>query len=335
MTSLIVQSILIFLLVGLALLLAVLPHNRFRQNLPLSIALLLMALHTLTDLTVDRPLLGSLRWHLASAPLIFLYGPLLYLYCRRHLRVQVGLSRAHLAPLVAAIIAYLVFGFSHLPYFGCFLLQYAYYARAVHRLTGEKHLSATGRGWLRFITYSFGGVWLAAVGATLLSNVGLEFAATRIEQLAFSLGVAFFAGVVYFVVARPGLFMNVQVAIPNRTRSAHELDPASIARMEQLDRLLDESDGLLETALDRETLAARLGTDPQQLSAEVNTYFSVSLPELINQRRVAAAETLLQTTDRTVKEIYYAVGFNSRSVFNTNFKRVTGYTPSAYRNRHK
>ncbi len=34
---------------------------------------------------------------------------------------------------------------------------------------------------------------------------------------------------------------------------------------------------------------------------------------------------------KTVLEIIYEVGFNSKSVFNTTFKKQTGLTPSEYR----
>ena len=46
-----------------------------------------------------------------------------------------------------------------------------------------------------------------------------------------------------------------------------------------------------------------------------------------NQVRAA-----LQDGNKLITSIAFDVGFNSKSTFNTGFKKVVGYSPSAYRN---
>ena len=58
--------------------------------------------------------------------------------------------------------------------------------------------------------------------------------------------------------------------------------------------------------------------------------------DLINEYRIEKAMQILQNPKEshlTILEILYAVGFNSKSSFNTAFKNYTGLTPTEYRKR--
>lgn len=48
--------------------------------------------------------------------------------------------------------------------------------------------------------------------------------------------------------------------------------------------------------------------------------------------RINESKYLLKSTSMLIKEIAYEVGFNNESNFMTYFKRITGYTPTAFRN---
>ncbi|WP_164118697.1 helix-turn-helix domain-containing protein, partial [Sphingorhabdus sp. Alg239-R122] len=62
---------------------------------------------------------------------------------------------------------------------------------------------------------------------------------------------------------------------------------------------------------------------------------SFSFFDFVNGYRVSAAQDiLLSSPDMTVLEILYAVGFNSKSSFNTAFRKHTGSTPTQYRRGH-
>lgn len=53
--------------------------------------------------------------------------------------------------------------------------------------------------------------------------------------------------------------------------------------------------------------------------------------QYINRKKMERAELLLLTSDATVKETAYALGFNDHSYFIRLFKKVTGRTPQEYR----
>lgn len=55
-----------------------------------------------------------------------------------------------------------------------------------------------------------------------------------------------------------------------------------------------------------------------------------SYVQFLNELRVSAACKLLAEREANISQICYEVGFNNLSNFNRQFKKVTGFTPSAY-----
>ncbi len=58
-----------------------------------------------------------------------------------------------------------------------------------------------------------------------------------------------------------------------------------------------------------------------------------SYVQFLNELRVSAACKLLAEREANISQICYEVGFNNLSNFNRQFKKVTGFTPSAYMKR--
>ena len=55
----------------------------------------------------------------------------------------------------------------------------------------------------------------------------------------------------------------------------------------------------------------------------------------ITQMKVAEAKRLLDVTDKSLVDISMQLGYSSQSYFCNTFKRVTGTTPAAYRQRER
>jgi AraC-like DNA-binding protein len=71
---------------------------------------------------------------------------------------------------------------------------------------------------------------------------------------------------------------------------------------------------------------------PRELSELINIEFGVHFFDFVNGYRVDTAKVMLtDQPERTVLDVLYAVGFNSKSSFNTAFKKRTHMTPSAFR----
>jgi AraC-like DNA-binding protein len=90
----------------------------------------------------------------------------------------------------------------------------------------------------------------------------------------------------------------------------------------------------LNPDLSLEELAVAVGQKPKMLSIVINETLGQNFFDFINHYRVDEAKRLLTNpVDEkiTVLEVLYAVGFNSKSSFNTLFKKYTGLTPTEFR----
>ena len=56
--------------------------------------------------------------------------------------------------------------------------------------------------------------------------------------------------------------------------------------------------------------------------------------EYIQRVRIEAAKKKLETSDMNVNEVMYDVGYNDIKAFRTVFKKITGLSPIAYRNKY-
>ena len=72
----------------------------------------------------------------------------------------------------------------------------------------------------------------------------------------------------------------------------------------------------------------------RELSILINHHLNQHFYDFVNSYRIEQAMEILKDTRKskvTILEILYQVGFNSKSSFNTAFKKHTGYTPTDYR----
>jgi AraC-like DNA-binding protein len=81
-------------------------------------------------------------------------------------------------------------------------------------------------------------------------------------------------------------------------------------------------------------LSRKVNIPSRSLSEVINTSFRQNFYDFINSYRIGESERLFATDNDphlTILEVLYAVGFNSKSSFNSAFKKQTGMTPTQYR----
>jgi AraC-like DNA-binding protein len=116
---------------------------------------------------------------------------------------------------------------------------------------------------------------------------------------------------------------------------------AHIASADTLDQLAKRLEEMMQNQkkyfdpeLSLKQLAFLLNTNPTYLSQVINQKFNRSFSDFINELRVQEACRLIETGEfhlHTLEAIGNEVGFKSKSVFFTSFKKFAGMSPSAYR----
>lgn len=88
----------------------------------------------------------------------------------------------------------------------------------------------------------------------------------------------------------------------------------------------------LEYGITLAQAARKLQVPARQLSNAINLHYGASFSVLLNDQRIAHAQKLLlQAPDLAVTEVMAEAGFASKSNFHKEFLRVTGTTPTLFR----
>ncbi len=141
-------------------------------------------------------------------------------------------------------------------------------------------------------------------------------------------------GVVCFdaaLLGRPSPAAEPQLLAMHETLASRRL--ADLTRQELVMRVERELGGLLESGeVSLDAVAARLGRNPRTLRADL-TLAGTRFNDLVASYRERLARRLLARTQEPIDQIVYLTGFSEPSAFTRAFKRWTGETPIAYRQR--
>jgi AraC-like DNA-binding protein len=127
---------------------------------------------------------------------------------------------------------------------------------------------------------------------------------------------------------------EVKENIQSRFNKSYLVNEESKRDLERLTQHMISNKPYLEPELTLDELASQLNIRPKILSQLINEMLGQNFFDFINRYRIGEAQKLLTNpSDRkiTVQEVLYQVGFNSKSSFNTLFKKYTGLTPSEFK----
>ncbi|WP_198173023.1 helix-turn-helix domain-containing protein [Hymenobacter ginkgonis] len=127
------------------------------------------------------------------------------------------------------------------------------------------------------------------------------------------------------------LLADEPAPVPTRPVATTPETDASVRRLREH---MEQAEPYLDPDLTIQDLATQLHLPVRELSVLINHHLGQHFFDFVNEYRITKAMRLLKDTappQATVLEILYAVGFNSKSSFNTSFKKRTGLTPTQYR----
>lgn len=231
--------------------------------------------------------------------------------------------------LVLSLVEYLQF-FAYAVASLVVLSKYRHKIKEVYSAIENINLS-----WMNFVLFGFIG-WksLRLIGeilwyATGSDNVMYLYIVAEIVFLAF-VSVMFLKGL-----KQPVIFTgNEENQIKRKYEKTLLSDEQKEKYKNKLIHFMEIQKPFLDPSLSLNDLAGMVSIPAYQLSQVINSCLHQNFYDFTNSYRVKESQRLLseQAPDqKTVLEILYETGFNSKSVYNSAFKKYTGMTPSQFR----
>lgn len=179
--------------------------------------------------------------------------------------------------------------------------------------------------WLRFIVYGYTVGALAEI-TIFISNLMNSPATSTINLLSISYYFLFFFAIFYHTITQKSFETD------SKAKSTVAPDPDMQRLMEKMDVLIREKQMYLAPDLNLQQLARLLSENARSISQAVNTVKKQNLNEYINALRIEhACRLLVEMPEKPVFEVMYESGFSTKAAFNLAFKKITGKTPTQYR----
>jgi len=181
--------------------------------------------------------------------------------------------------------------------------------------------------WLRAILFVFAFAWMFFAIKQVLWVTGTSIPAFNLA-LAYTetFAIAAFA---YLGLQQPDLLFEkvskVQTRQPILSDERMRRTAAKLISALNTDRLYADSE------LSLRALSDMTGVTKNHISETLSQNLGVNFFDFVNSYRADEAKRLLAETELTILEVALEVGFNSRSTFNTAFKKHVGSPPSTYR----
>jgi AraC-like DNA-binding protein len=102
----------------------------------------------------------------------------------------------------------------------------------------------------------------------------------------------------------------------------------------QLRRARDYADRHFGEPLDLEQLASVAALSKFHFHRLFTATYGRTPAAHLSERRIERAQDLLRSTNLTVTEVCFAVGFNSLGSFSSRFTQIVGQSPSAFQRRY-
>jgi len=82
------------------------------------------------------------------------------------------------------------------------------------------------------------------------------------------------------------------------------------------------------------TIAREFSIHPNYLTSLFKSAFGISPKQYIINKRISAAYNFLETSNHSIRDIAYMVGYENQLEFSQIFKKAVGKSPTAYRNEY-
>ena len=280
----------------------------------------------------------------------FLFGPLLYLYTGSITQKDFNLNKKQLFHLLLFAIIFLIklfhlkfilsfeYPLLHLQIFpymiACIVAIMNYRKEIKEYYSAIEHLNLT---WLLYVVGAFFLMWLIDLSNFLLytfTNAGIDFLQV-LTLLSLTINFVFSILIFFKAIRNPEVFSEIPDSVKTIKYEQSRLTQSEKQEYtSKLKSYFHEHQPYLNPGLSISDVAEQVGIPVKDLSQVINESLQKNFYDFINSYRIEEAKQMLtgeHSDKKTVLEILYEVGFNSKSAFNTAFKKYTGYTPTEFR----
>lgn len=135
----------------------------------------------------------------------------------------------------------------------------------------------------------------------------------------------------YMLATKGALLEWIGQMIASGQYSAAKADLRDELKTKLLKNIVRYIDSHLHESMTLGEIAAAFNMAPKYFCRFFKKNFKKTLIEYVNSLRIERAALLLREEDDTITEVALSCGFSNISYFTRLFKRMTGYTPSAYK----
>ncbi|WP_313999022.1 helix-turn-helix domain-containing protein [Xanthocytophaga flava] len=197
--------------------------------------------------------------------------------------------------------------------------------------------------WLLQFTLALSGFYFIALAKNVFKFIEYPHILEWLKIGLFLFELLIISWYLYKALNNPSLFRNVDSKLKlvkdiiSEKKQSEQLvtnDKEHSEELVKLKRYMVEKNPFLNPDLTIQDVATDIEMPVRDLSLLINHTLDQHFYDFINSYRIERAMDILRDDTKskvTILEILYEVGFNSKSSFNTAFKKHTGSTPTAYR----
>jgi AraC-like DNA-binding protein len=208
------------------------------------------------------------------------------------------------------------------------------YRRQLKRQTSPGEDSALFQ--VRFMLATLSAIWVFGTLKFLLTAIFPAYNTETVDLLIPATLSLFVYAMGYLGLRRPEALIGREDLPPSPRR--YEKSTLTLERsdtyLQRLLHLMNTEKPYMDSGLTLQKLAKALAISPHHLSQTINEQLDQSFIDFINAYRIEEAKRMLVDPEKkhySILAVSEEVGFNSKSAFNTAFRRNVNMTPSEFR----
>ena len=249
---------------------------------------------------------------------------------------QVFLEKSMNADSISIIVSSLILFFLLLSYT---VICYRYLKKYRQEIKEQfSDLSKINLDWLEYIFIGF----MALLSAMLVLQVVYHVYGAHSLSLNFILFIILI-GLSFFILKTIIKAIKSEDIFPNLREEKLLIDEdiprqknVDTAQVQSLKEYMELNKPFLNSSINLKDLSAQVDMNSRELSLLINQGIDSSFYDFINSYRIEFAKNMIaqsQDKKQTILEVMYASGFNSKSSFNTAFKKHAKFTPSEWKSK--